>query len=85
MFVTVTDSVATMTLNNPQAKNAITREMAELMESFCDRVAADDSIGAVIVDGAGSYFCSGADTRKLASASVHPATTTSVQQLSAVY
>lgn len=79
------DGVGRLTLNNPRRKNAITLEMAEAIEQFCDRVTADDNIGAVVVDAAGSYFCSGADTRILAGASADPAAPKSVAQLSAVY
>ncbi|WP_238422207.1 enoyl-CoA hydratase-related protein [Gordonia sp. 'Campus'] len=79
------DGVGRLTLNNPRRKNAITLEMAASIEQFCDRVDADESIGAVVVDAAGSYFCSGADTRILAGASADPASPSSVAQLSAVY
>ena len=79
------DGVGRLTLNNPRRKNAITLEMAAAIEEFCDRVTADGNIGAVVVDAAGSYFCSGADTRILAGASADPAAPESVAQLSAVY
>ena len=54
----VTDGVATLTLNNPRRKNAITLEMAQLITDFCDRVESDGQIGAVIVRANGEYFCS---------------------------
>ncbi|MFC4007355.1 enoyl-CoA hydratase/isomerase family protein [Nonomuraea purpurea] len=79
-ITTVHDGVARLTLNNPRRKNAITLEMAGLIEDFCARVHADDSIGAVLVDAAGGYFCSGADTRDLAAASDDPAAPESVAE-----
>lgn len=77
--------VATLTLDNPARKNAITLEMAETMRAFCERVQHDESIGAVVVQAAGDYFCSGADTRDLASFSENPAHPESVRRTSAVY
>lgn len=80
-----TDGVAQLTLNNPRRKNAITLEMAALIGDFCERVETDPGIGAVVVRAAGSYFCSGADTRDLASSSADPASPEAVRRTSAVY
>lgn len=53
--------IATITLNRPDRMNAFTAKMrAELIEAF-DTTDADDSVGAVIVTGAGRAFCAGAD------------------------
>src|SRR6185437_3696599 len=43
------------------------------------------SVGAVLVEGAGGYFCSGADTRLLATSSADPASPAAVASTSAVY
>ena len=83
--VTVADGIARLTLVNPQRKNAITLSMTEQIEEFCRLVDTDASIGAVIVDSAGSYFCSGADTRDLAASSESPASPDAVARTSAVY
>jgi len=79
------DGIARLTLNNPARKNAITRDMAQLMEQFCDRVESDETIGAAIIDARGGYFCSGADTRDLAVASSDPASSEALSRTSAVY
>lgn len=79
------DGVARLTLNNPRRKNAINLAMAAAIDKFCDRVAADPGIGVVVVDAAGSYFCSGADTRDLATSSSDPASPEAVARTSAVY
>jgi enoyl-CoA hydratase len=81
----VRGGIARLTLNNPARKNAITAEMAGLIEAFCDRVERDNTIGAVVVNANGGYFCSGADTRDLGAASGNPATTESMSRTSAVY
>lgn len=77
--------VARMTLNNPRRKNAINLVMAAQIDEFCARVESDDSIGVVVVSAAGAYFCSGADTRDLASSSADPASPEAVARTSAVY
>ncbi|MGV9709072.1 enoyl-CoA hydratase-related protein [Gordonia sp. NPDC003424] len=77
--------VARLTLNNPRRKNAISLAMAAEIEKFCDRVESDATIGAAVIDAAGAYFCSGADTRDLASSSSDPASPDAVKRTSAVY
>jgi enoyl-CoA hydratase len=84
-LVTRDGGIARLTLNNPHRKNAITLEMAALIEDFCTQVEADDTIGAALVGGAGGYFCSGADTRLLAASSADPASPEAVASISAVY
>ncbi|MBD0861745.1 enoyl-CoA hydratase/isomerase family protein [Gordonia sp. zg691] len=85
VITTVVDGVARLTLNNPRRKNAISLSMAAAIDEFCDLVADDPSIGAVVVDAAGQYFCSGADTRDLATSSSDPASPEAVSRTSAVY
>ncbi|MFS3128608.1 enoyl-CoA hydratase-related protein [Nocardioides sp. Bht2] len=82
---TFADGVATLRLVNPEFKNAITQQMAADMVAFCAQVAADPTIGAVVLEADGGYFCSGADTRDLAAIAADPASPDSVARLSAVY
>jgi enoyl-CoA hydratase/carnithine racemase len=57
----VDDAVCTVTLNRPHKLNAVTSEViAQLIAAF-DRADGDDGVRAVIVTGAGSAFCAGAD------------------------
>lgn len=57
----VTDGVATITLNRPDRLNALNPVMfSELLDAF-DQTDADDDVRAVIVTGAGRAFCAGAD------------------------
>jgi enoyl-CoA hydratase/carnithine racemase len=57
----VTDGVATITLNRPDRLNALNTAMYKgLLDAF-DRTDGDDSVRAVIVTGAGRAFCAGAD------------------------
>src|SRR6516164_8899693 len=55
-----------ITLNRPQALNAITLDMALAMTTLLRRWAADPAVGAVLLDGAGERgFCAGGDIRAL--------------------
>jgi len=55
-----------LTLNRPQAFNALTLGMAETMTAFLQAWAADAAVGAVLIDGAGDRgLCAGGDLRAL--------------------
>ncbi len=55
-----------ITMNRPEARNALSGEMLELMSQAWDRVNSDDSIRVAILTGAGGYFCAGADLKSMA-------------------
>jgi enoyl-CoA hydratase len=59
--VAVVDRVATLTLNNPDARNTLTAPMVDEMVRVVDDAEASDDVGALVVTGAGSAFCAGAD------------------------
>ena len=58
------EAVATITLNRPQARNALTAEMKDSLLSAVGKAAADPAVRAVIITGAGAAFCSGQDLRE---------------------
>ncbi len=64
----ITDGVATLTLNNPDERNTLTRPMVEEIVDAMDRFEGDDSVGAVVVTGAAPAFCAGANLGNLAEA-----------------
>ena len=58
-------AVAIVTLNNPDARNALDLEMRRaLLATFRDLVEQDE-VGAVLLTGVGDAFCSGADVGKM--------------------
>lgn len=67
------DGVALLTLNAPGRRNALTVGMAEALIAACEEIDADESVGAVVVRGAGGYFCAGGDRATLADAGTDPA------------
>jgi 2-(1,2-epoxy-1,2-dihydrophenyl)acetyl-CoA isomerase len=63
--LTRTGAVATITLNIPQRRNALTFELREALHARLLEVEADASIRAVVLTGEGSSFCSGADVEAM--------------------
>ena len=73
LLVEKSESIATLTLNRPQAMNALSTELRKaLVDAFGD-VARDESIGAVILTGAGKAFCAGLDLKEIGGESAKPA------------
>ena len=60
----VADGVATITLNRPEARNALNRAMCEDLVAACSAAADDDNVRLVLVRGAGPVFCAGADLKE---------------------
>ena len=60
----IADAVATITLDRPEALNALTVPLKhELLGAF-EQVAADEAVRAVVLTGAGRAFCAGQDLRE---------------------
>ena len=59
----VADHVATITLNRPDAMNAIDAELGTALGEAFRRVDLDDEIRVAILTGSGRAFCAGADLR----------------------
>jgi enoyl-CoA hydratase/carnithine racemase len=57
------DRIAYVTLNRPEAKNAIDPETHQLLWQTWEDFAADDSVDVAILTGAGDSFCAGADLK----------------------
>lgn len=56
------DGVGTITLNQPERRNALSRAVSKGLNEAWVRAARDKSLRVLIVTGAGSAFCAGADT-----------------------
>ena len=57
--------VVTLTLNRPQAFNALSTAMLEALQSALDAVAADDHSRVVVIAAAGRAFCAGHDLKEI--------------------
>src|ERR1700750_2927612 len=54
--------VATVTLNRPEKRNALSIDLRVAIAEALGQLSEDDAVGCVILTGAGSAFCSGMDT-----------------------
>ena len=64
----VADGVATITLNDPEKRNAISLKMNDEICETMDALESSDDVGSLIVTGAGKAFCAGADLGDLLAA-----------------
>lgn len=60
----VTDGVATVTMNRPQARNALDTGLKEALREAVGTAAGDGSVRAVVLTGAGPAFCVGQDLKE---------------------
>ncbi|WP_249011460.1 enoyl-CoA hydratase/isomerase family protein [Conexibacter sp. DBS9H8] len=85
VILQVEGGLATLTLDAPGRRNALTVAMAEAIIAACERVDGDPAVGAAVIFGAGGYFCAGADRALLTRAGEDPAAPDRYDQLGAVY
>jgi enoyl-CoA hydratase/carnithine racemase len=62
----VEDRAAVVTLNRPEARNALSAELKEALLRVLGALAADAGVGCVLLTGAGEAFCAGGDTKRMA-------------------
>ncbi|MBE8473727.1 enoyl-CoA hydratase/isomerase family protein [Streptomyces justiciae] len=60
---TVTDQVSSITLNRPEALNALNPDQRDLLIRLLADASADPGVRAVVITGTGRGFCAGADLR----------------------
>ena len=58
-------AIATLTMNRPEAKNALNQEMSEGLENALLDIERNRDVRAVVITGAGGAFCSGGDVRAM--------------------
>lgn len=58
--------VARLTLNRPEARNALSQEMIDELRTACKQLVADDRVRVVVLTGAGEIFCAGGDLKGMA-------------------
>lgn len=61
--------VVTLTLNRPERHNALSEALLDALQARLDALAQDGSARVVVLTGAGSSFCAGADIAEMRSAS----------------
>ena len=55
--------ILTLTLNRPEARNALSDDLSPALRAMLAQTAKDDNIGALIITGAGTAFCAGGDIK----------------------
>jgi len=59
----IEDGMAFLTLNRPEARNAISPRTSDEILSFLEEIEKNDTIGAVVINAAGAHFSAGGDVK----------------------
>jgi enoyl-CoA hydratase/carnithine racemase len=63
LLCSIRDRVAVVTLNRPDARNALSDHLTPALRRMVQLCADDDRIGALLITGAGTAFCAGGDVK----------------------
>jgi 2-(1,2-epoxy-1,2-dihydrophenyl)acetyl-CoA isomerase len=66
LIESVTDRVATLTLNRPERLNALSQPIMDGLLEALPRLGADPNVAVVVLTGAGRGFCAGGDVKSMA-------------------
>jgi len=66
LLVSSEDGVLTLTLNRPQARNAMSREMTGALAEQLAEAELDPAVRCIVLTGAGKGFCAGGDVKGMA-------------------
>lgn len=61
--VSISDGIATLTMNRPEARNALSMEMRAMLADVLHDIEMDDSVRCVVLTGAGDHFMAGGDVK----------------------
>jgi len=64
-------AVATLTLNRPRARNALSRDLMAALKAALDGVAGDGAVRVVVLAAAGPVFCAGHDLKEMRATQRH--------------
>ena len=68
LAATLQDGVLTLTLDRPQARNAMSRAMNEALQQQLAQAELDPAVRCIVLTGAGNAFCAGGDVKGMAAA-----------------
>jgi len=74
LMLDISDKIATITFNRPEARNALSEEMRVDIEGALGEIKAKagEEVKAVIMTGAGGHFCAGGDVKGMAKRKMTP-------------
>jgi enoyl-CoA hydratase len=70
VLIDVADRVATITLNRPEARNALNRAVRKALPAAIEQCDVDDAVDVMILTGADPAFCAGVDLKEFGSGQV---------------
>lgn len=65
LLIEIEDQVGIITLNRPDARNALNNQLMEELTRALDDFEADDDIGCIVITGSGKAFAAGADIKEM--------------------
>ena len=68
LLATLGEGVLTLTLNRPEARNAMSRAMNEALQQQLAKAELDPAVRCIVLTGAGKGFCAGGDVKGMAAA-----------------
>ena len=71
VLLDVSDGIATVTLNRPEVRNALSSEVLRLLSELMRAAEADDDVGVIVLTGADPAFCAGLDLGELSSTGIN--------------
>lgn len=72
VLLSVRDRVATVTLNRPEARNALSRHVLSLLPERVHAAESHDDVDVIVLTGADPAFCAGLDLNELGSSGGNP-------------
>ena len=73
LLCAIRDRVAVITLNRPEARNSLSDHLTPALRRMIKRNGDDPDVGALLITGAGSAFCSGGDVKGMGGNAAAPA------------
>ena len=72
VLVDIADRVAVITINRPEARNALNRYVRKALPAAIERCDADDDVDVMILTGTDPAFSAGVDLKEFGSGQVQP-------------
>src|SRR6267154_1313633 len=67
LLCSIRDRVAIITLNRPEARNSLSDQLTPALRRMVKQAGDDPDVGALLITGAGTAFCSGGDVKGMGS------------------
>jgi enoyl-CoA hydratase/carnithine racemase len=65
LLCSIRHGVATLTLNRPEARNALSAQLSPALGRMITACGADEAVRALLITGAGTAFCAGGDVKNM--------------------